>query len=256
MAYLYRHIRLDKQEVFYLGIGSDENYERANSTNNRNQYWHNIAKNGYEVEIVLDNLTWEEACEKEKELIKLYGRKDLNEGTLVNMTDGGEGILGLKHTEETVKKIVENNTKKVECPHCNKIGGYVVMRRYHFDNCKVLTGKDKHVGHSISEETKKKIGKANSISHKGKKKSEEWVNLMKVRNKGNKYCLGHKLTIEHKEKISLSLLGKKHSEETKKRLSVSSKGKQKAKVECPHCKLIGGINNMKRYHFNNCKKKI
>lgn len=28
MAYLYRHIRLDKNEPFYIGIGSDSNYNR------------------------------------------------------------------------------------------------------------------------------------------------------------------------------------------------------------------------------------
>ena len=30
MAYLYRHIRLDKNEPFYIGIGSDTNFKRAN----------------------------------------------------------------------------------------------------------------------------------------------------------------------------------------------------------------------------------
>lgn len=104
MAYLYRHIRLDKQEVFYIGIGSDENYSRANNKISRTKHWKNIAKGGYEVEIMLDDLTWEEACEKEVEFIKLYGRKDLKEGTLVNKTFGGEGTLGYKHSEETKEK--------------------------------------------------------------------------------------------------------------------------------------------------------
>lgn len=108
MAYLYRHIRLDKNEVFYIGIGSDENYKRAYSKQCRNHYWNNIIKvTSYEVEIVLDELTWEEACQKEIEFIKLYGRKDLNEGTLVNMTDGGEGFIGLIFSE-THKKNIAN----------------------------------------------------------------------------------------------------------------------------------------------------
>lgn len=29
------------------------------------------------------------------------------------------------------------NKQQVTCPHCNKTGGAVNMRRYHFDNCKV-----------------------------------------------------------------------------------------------------------------------
>lgn len=37
MAYVYRHIRLDKNEVFYIGIGSDDkgHYYRANSKNKK-----------------------------------------------------------------------------------------------------------------------------------------------------------------------------------------------------------------------------
>jgi hypothetical protein len=26
--------------------------------------------------------------------------------------------------------------EKVKCPHCNKIGGETVMKRWHFDKCK------------------------------------------------------------------------------------------------------------------------
>ena len=40
MAYLYRHIRLDNNEVFYIGIGSDSEgyYKRAKSHKYRNYY--------------------------------------------------------------------------------------------------------------------------------------------------------------------------------------------------------------------------
>jgi hypothetical protein len=100
MAYLYRHIRLDKNEPFYIGIGTDIEYKRAYNFYNRSNHWKNIInKTQYEVEILLDDLTWEEACQKEIEFITLYGRKDLNKGTLVNLTDGGEGFLGYKHTQ-------------------------------------------------------------------------------------------------------------------------------------------------------------
>jgi len=92
MAYLYRHVRLDKNEPFYIGIGSDTKYERSNSQKYRNRHWKNIvAQTSYNVEILLDNLTWDEACKKEIEFIELYGRADLGKGTLVNMTNGGEG---------------------------------------------------------------------------------------------------------------------------------------------------------------------
>ena len=103
MAYIYRHIRLDKDEVFYIGIGSDLDYKRAYKNTQRSKYWMNIANLGYEVEIMLEDLTWEKACEKEKEFIRIYGRKDLNNGTLVNMTDGGEGNQNLSPESKRLK---------------------------------------------------------------------------------------------------------------------------------------------------------
>ena len=107
MAYVYRHIRLDKNEVFYIGIGSDDSgkYKRAYD-NNRSKFWKSIVKKaGYIVEIISEDwLTWEEACEKEKFWIIFYGRADLGKGSLVNMTDGGDGILGYIVSEEDKRK--------------------------------------------------------------------------------------------------------------------------------------------------------
>ena len=110
MAYVYRHIRLDKNEPFYIGIGSDLKYNRAYSTYDRNKYWRNIAnKYEYRVEILLDDLTWEKACNKEIEFINLYGRFNINSGPLVNMTSGGEGANGVIISDET--RIKYSNVK-------------------------------------------------------------------------------------------------------------------------------------------------
>jgi hypothetical protein len=105
MAYMYRHIRLDKNEPFYIGIGSDTNYKRAFSSNPRTKYWKNITnKTEYKVDIILDNLTWLEACEKEKEFIKIYKRNS-DGGILCNITLGGEGAYGRKLSDDTKLKI-------------------------------------------------------------------------------------------------------------------------------------------------------
>lgn len=101
--YIYRHIRLDKNEVFYIGIGTKN---RFNSKFSRNKYWYNITKKTeWFSEIILDELPRKVAEEKEIEFISIYGRKDLNNGTLCNLTSGGTGGLGLKHTEETKNKM-------------------------------------------------------------------------------------------------------------------------------------------------------
>lgn len=108
MAYVYRHIRLDKNQPFYIGISKNDKYgsrRRAKSNYGRNVIWRRIIeKSDYEVEIIMDGLTWDEAKQKEIEFIKLYGRINNNTGILSNMTDGGEGGLGVVVSEETRKK--------------------------------------------------------------------------------------------------------------------------------------------------------
>ena len=94
MAYVYRHIRLDKNEPFYIGIGNDLTNKRANEKARRNDLWKKItSKSKYYVEILFDNITYEEAKIKEIEFIKLYGRIDLNNGVLANLTSGGDGSV-------------------------------------------------------------------------------------------------------------------------------------------------------------------
>lgn len=113
MAYVYRHVRLDKNEIFYVGIGEDQGGEEyqfksslARDKRHRNPRWHNITKKTkYRVEILLNGLTWEQACWNEKFFISLYGRADKGEGTLVNMTDGGDGSKGMILSEESKKKM-------------------------------------------------------------------------------------------------------------------------------------------------------
>ena len=38
-------------------------------------------------------------------------------------------------------------------------------------------------------------------------------------------------------------------------ISLATKGKSKSIIACPHCNLSGGSQNMKRYHFDKCKRK-
>ncbi len=104
MAYVYQHVRLDTNSIFYIGIGSGPDYRRAYMLHNRNPLWNNIAKKvDYKVEIIHDNVTWEEACKLEKEYIKKYGKLS-NGGVLANFTDGGEGFK-MNHSNDSKRKI-------------------------------------------------------------------------------------------------------------------------------------------------------
>ena len=133
MAYLYRHIRLDNNEPFYIGIGSDKDYKRAHNKKGRSFSWKDIvfkSKVPYEVEIILDNLEWEDAKNKEKEFIALYGRKDLNQGTLINFTDGGEGQWGRKDSKITKIKKSKPKSKSaiinMKKSHINRDYSYLI----------------------------------------------------------------------------------------------------------------------------------
>lgn len=180
MAYVYRHIRLDKNEPFYIGIG--KNKYRHSAKQNRNNLWYKIvSKTDYEVEILFDNIDWETACVKEIEFIKLYGRIDRGTGTLANMTDGGDGNLGLIHSKQNIEKITKSS-----------IGRPGFWK-----------------GKKMSDETRLKM----SISKSGKNikppvVTKEMREALKIKNTGNKYRLGKKHTEESKRKMSESKIGR------------------------------------------------
>lgn len=130
--YLYRHIRLDKNEPFYIGIGTVHSkhflprsrYERAFSKLKRNPIWKNIVNLNldYEVEILLESNNYDFIKNKEIEFIKLYGRINNKTGCLSNITDGGEGLLGTTHNKGRI--FTEETRKKLSLAHKGKTNFY------------------------------------------------------------------------------------------------------------------------------------
>lgn len=212
MCYVYKHIRLDKNEPFYIGIGSDKCYFRAFDINNRNMHWNHIVnKTQYSIEIIFDNLSWNDACQLEKEFITLYGRRDLKKGTLVNMTDGGEGRIGSIMNDITKKKISKSNTGK---KHSEESKQKMIKSR---------------TGRKVSEETKRKI----SLKNSGKKRTKEQItniknglkNSIKFKNKKNTHRTGQSHSNETKLKIAEA--NRNRSIETRKKISESNTGKKR-----------------------------
>lgn len=169
--YVYAYMRSDGSP-YYIGKGKHvrawKNHTRRNGTD--------LLPGEDRIVILAHRLTDDEAQLLEKKLISQFGRADLGEGILRNLTNGGEGTSGsivstetlikksaaLKgrkmgpHSEERKKKIgngrrgipahnkgvpmpkhqLELLNKKVECPHCKEIGSKGPMGRWHFNNCK------------------------------------------------------------------------------------------------------------------------
>ena len=190
MAIVYEHLRNDTNEVFYVGIGEEE--KRAFSKKNRNKYWKNIInKVGYSVNIIHKDIEWEDACKIEKLLIEKYGRKDLGLGNLVNMTDGGEGALGLIRSEETRQKMSEANKGE----------------------------RNPNFGKTPSEESRLKMSKA----QKGRTFSEESRLKMSKAKKGKTH------SEEVRQKISEGNKGKTYSEEVKDNMAKGAKHRKNVK---------------------------
>ena len=187
MAYVYKHIRLDTNEIFYIGIGSDTLYSRAHDIKSRNKHWNHIVKNTeYLVEIVEDELSWEDACIREQELIEVYGRRDLGTGTLVNLTSGGEGLY---NPSAEIRKALSENRK-----------GRIPWN-------KGLKG-----AYQCSDETREKLKcKRPGVSEKlkGRKQSDAVIENIVRKNTGKRR------SEETKAKISAATLGKTKAKRNK-----------------------------------------
>lgn len=152
MAYVYRHIRLDKNEPFYIGIGSDDNYSRAYSRKNRNKIWHGIVnKSDFRVEVMIDNLSKDDACQKEMEYISLYGKIINSTGILANITDGGDGILGYSHNSIT-KSAISRKKKQYKFTDSHKIN--ISKGRQNKQTKRVIDRKSGNVYSSVKEASK------------------------------------------------------------------------------------------------------
>ena len=175
---------------FYVGKG--KNYRHKEFNHNRSKYYLNIVQK-YGKENILVYVFY---CDDEQQALndEIQQISQLrNDGyKLCNLTAGGDGLSGYKHTPETIEKLKTLN-KRV-----------------------------------VSEETKRKISLAQTgkrrkpfVEKQKKEKfrhSEEMKRNMSIRMMGNKYAvgntnsLGNKMSEEAKQKISLAFKGKPWTE--------------------------------------------
>jgi len=100
--YVYEHIRLDTNEVFYVGKGTGRRaYESKGDR--RSEHWKRVHnKAGSSVKLLIENVDEELAFLIEIERIDQLKR--LN-APLINKTVGGDGATGYKHSDFSKSKI-------------------------------------------------------------------------------------------------------------------------------------------------------
>jgi hypothetical protein len=108
----YVHARPDGS-VFYVGKGKEK---RANTLSGRTFHHSNVVKK-YGAENILVGFmecsTEKTALELEIGLIKCFRRSGVH---IVNITSGGEGVSGFKHSQETIERIAAKNRNRVYSP--------------------------------------------------------------------------------------------------------------------------------------------
>jgi len=205
--YVYHLIDPKDNIPFYVGKGygkriySHEKEVKNGILPNQNRYLFNsikeILNGGMDIiyEKVKENLNEKDAFLIEMLEIKKYGRKNDGSGILTNMTDGGEGMSGLKHSNDSKKKISDAFKGK---PTWSSLHKKEMSDKY--------SGKgNPFYGKIHSNNTKEKIG----------------MSLKETFDKFGHPLKGKSKSLEHRKKISLRQKGKKISEKTKWKMSIT-----------------------------------
>lgn len=207
--YIYNLIDPKDNIPFYVGKGygnrmySHEKEVKRGICPNRNSYLFNSIKkildSGMKIiyKKIKENLSELDSFKLELEEIKKYGRRNNGSGILCNMSDGGEGMSGYKHTEISRKKISESLK-----------GRYLWSESRKKEASKKFSGKgNPFYGKTHTDEVLKKI----SITVKNKWKNES--HPLKGRPKSE----------SHRKNIKFSKMGRVLSDETKNKMSISQR---------------------------------
>lgn len=212
-AYLYMHLEADTDEPFYIGMGDTSVRPWSNGSRSK-KHKARANKHGKRVHVeAVPNMTFDNALWWEVRWIKAFRDAGYD---LVNLTDGGDGAKGFKHTAEAIQKMSEIQQERVRSEN------YVAPLH--------LPGvKEKHLEATQSEDFKEKQRarisvEGNILDRPGAKEahweathSEEWSKIQRERLLRDNPMLRLEARKKHAEVI-------KSSEYKKRRLETAPKG--------------------------------
>lgn len=138
--YVYLHIKGTNGEPFYVGKGKGY---RATSKSKRSNIWNNYFKKyGFDVIMLEECLTEDEAFEREIYWINRIGRKTKGNGPLVNLECGGKGFSNInKGNNFRNKKVIIDGVEYnslIEASDKLKINYNTLAKRIRIHNDNVI----------------------------------------------------------------------------------------------------------------------
>lgn len=192
--YIYDDL-LFNYEPFYVGRGKNNRYKvhtqkyKLNLKSKKNLKINNILENNLNPIIYFysTGITFENSLILEKEIISKIGREKLNNGPLTNLTSGGQGVLGLILSNESINKMkntcLERGIYKKFSENMKGVKNSMSGEKWHRSDSGKLSFKNKMTG--ISPLLEKTIYEKEIIFNKISEtlKGHEWNEFEKDKRK-------------------------------------------------------------------------
>jgi hypothetical protein len=182
--YTYAYLREDGTP-YYIGKGEGKRIYKKHKRKGQKDFCPKL-KNGSvdknRIIFLKKNISEEDAFKHEIYMIYVLGRKDLKTGTLINMTDGGDGPSGFILSEDRKKIISKRFSKsfKLVSPNLELVFGHHIGKFCEKNN--------------LTQEVISQILSGKRISHKGWTHPDRPLSckIFYIRNpKGELFCFGN-----------------------------------------------------------------
>lgn len=174
MFYTYIYFAEEDSSIpSYVGKGKGGRF-LYHLKDQRSSYWLNhlrsSIKKGIQIKIEITKIFEDEldAFAEERRLISLFGRKDLGTGSLFNKTDGGDGLSGVKRSQEHQDKLTKALIGKKHRKHkprgspsketLDKIAKAKTGKKYQISPDRILAPRPPHRQETITKMAEVKIG--------------------------------------------------------------------------------------------------